>query len=50
MIPCSNIVLVLERELGVHVPLVDGLIGDFDVHTPTFSLQKTPAFRVTQGN
>ena len=50
MIPCSDTVRVLERDLDVDIPLVDGLIGDLDVHTPIFSLQETRTFRVTQSN
>ena len=42
MIPCSDFVLVLEHELFVHVPLIDDLIGDLDVHMPIFPLQEVP--------
>ena len=36
MIPCSDFVLALELKLFVHVPLIDDLIGDLDVHMPIF--------------
>ena len=44
MIPCSDVVLVLGHESVVHVPLVDGVIGDLDVHMPIFPLLETPIF------
>lgn len=42
MIPCSDFVLALEHELFVHVPLIDDLISDLDVHMPIFPPQETP--------
>ena len=47
MIPCSDFVLVMGHDSVVHIPLVDDLLGDLNVHMPIFPLLDSN-FRVAQ--